>query len=330
MVVALSLSSHVNAIVVESTPTPTATPSAGGLSVRLEKPKTPTNQNTFDLVYVTLDVLKRDVTVTCYKKGPTDSDYVAFGTPAVFPNGGNTGVCSITSSILSAKGDYSFQVIATAGINQATDVEPLSFNTEGPGDPREYSKTRANFCDYKISFKTADDGKTAKIEVYRSENTSFTADNGTKVSTIGIGPNTSGYSITTPPDCNKEYYFVIRAFDTAGNGSNLVGDSVVKVTTTTSSTSTTTSTTTGVTNAPEVQEGAVTVVNLPGSVLGEENTSLISGAEVLGESTPSSAIEEKQDNSAGPSYGIIVGGIVLLTTGAILLYVAKKNQSKTI
>jgi len=254
------------------------------------------------------------VTVVCQKKGPYDTDYVQFGSAQTFINGGNTGECLVTSSILNTKGDYSFRTIATAGSDTDVDTVTVSYNSEGPGDPTGYSKERTNVCDYKIKFHSADDGgKTIKVEIYRSENTSFTADSGSRVDTIMIGSNTDGQSITTPPDCNKQYYFGVRAFDNAGNGSNVVGDSVVKFTTTTT-------TTTGT-------QGEAIALGSPstGSILGKETTE--GEGTILGETTPSatetgpiSLVEFVKKN------GILIVGVLLLIIGIIGLYVSKKKR----
>ncbi len=290
---------------------------AAGLSIRLEQPKTPTNQTEFDITFVTLDLTGRDVTVKCYKKGPTDSDFVAFGTTQTFADGGNTGVCPVTSSILNAKGTYTFKATATADAETVEDSVSLAYNNEGPGDPTGYLKERVNTCDYKIKFHSADDGgKTVKIEVYRSENKTFTADSGSRVDTIILGSNTDGQSITTPPTCSKEYYFAIRAFDSAGNGSNIVGDSEITVTTTTTTTSTTSTT-----------PGAI-LLETPstGSVLGNETTSATEEGKVLGEETATTnkpTVGEFIKNN-----GILILGISLLIIGLIGLYVSKKKTKQ--
>lgn len=291
------------------------------LSVRLEDPKTPTNQNTFDVVFVALDLQKRDVTVTCWKQGPSDSDFVQFGGAQTFPGGGNTGVCPITSSIFTTKGDYTIKAIAKAGIDEKSDSAMVTYNNEGPGDPTNYSKERANLCDYKIKFRSADDsGKTVKVEVYRSENTSFTADSGSRVDTISLGSNTDGTSITTPPDCNKEYYFGVRAFDSAGNGSNVIGDSIVTFTTTTT-------TTTSTVASQQPTQGAIEVLSGEGTILGKETESSTEGT-ILGETTPSADVQKPGQpiQLFLKNNGILIGGIILLIAGTIGLYVSKKKN----
>jgi len=157
------------------------------------------------------------------------------------------------------------------------------------------------------------------VEIYRSENKSFGVDSGSRVDTITIGSNTDGQSITTPPSCSKDYYFGIRAFDSAGNGSNVIGDSIVKFTTTTTSTTTTAGT------SPTVQ-GAIEIPGA-GAVLGKETESSTEGS-ILGEGTP--AAESKVPETLGSyikNHGILIGGIVLLIIGAIGLYVSKKKSA---
>ena len=64
---------------------------AGALSIRIEQPKTPTNQNTFDVVFVTLDLNNTEsVAVSCWKQGPGDGSPVQFDSTQTFTGGGNT------------------------------------------------------------------------------------------------------------------------------------------------------------------------------------------------------------------------------------------------
>src|SRR3972149_5083052 len=204
---------------------------AGDVSVDIETPKTPTRHNSLTINFVTLDIQGRAITVKCYKKGPSDGGFTQFGADLAISAGGNTDNCDVTGSLMNQTGTYQFYVIARAGGDTATSqTVSVDYNTDGPSTPTDYSKSLANSCQYKIHFKTADDGQTTKVEIYRSESTTFTADGGTRVATITIGPNTEHDAYLDKPDCNKDYYFVIRAFDSAGNGSGLVGDSLVTVT----------------------------------------------------------------------------------------------------
>ena len=215
---------------------------APALSVRIMQPKSPTNQSSLKLTVVTLDRLGRAVTVKCFKKGPSDPVAVQFGSDKLIPSGGDSGVCTVTSSIIGNKGTYDFYATATSTYTETSEVVTVDFNTEGPGTPTNYSKGRQSDCDYKINFKSADDsGKTVKVEVYRNQNKEFNADSSTRIRTFDIGSNVEvSFIDSAPGNCQNEYYYAVRAFDAYGNGSGIVGDSAIKVTTTTTSTTTTT------------------------------------------------------------------------------------------
>lgn len=251
------------------------------LSARLSQPKTPTNQNSFNINVVVLDIDNRAVTVKCFKKSPTDAGFSQFGSDINLSAGGNSTNCQVNSSIIGSEGTYEFYAGVTAG-SDSVDTNKISveYKTGGPETPTEYSKEK-NSCVYKIKFKTADDGgKTSKVEIYRNENTSFNTDSGTRVGTVSIGSNTNGEYSDGVPDCNKTYYYAIRAFDSIGNGSGTRGDSEVHTTTTTSTTVTT----------PSPTPRSAIASGTTGNVLGESTTGGKTGdqtGEVMGESTPS-------------------------------------------
>lgn len=270
--------------VISITAVPTAM--AGFLSIKLEEPRTPTNDNSFKINFVALDTQNQSITVKCFKKGPSDSDFVQFGSDIVLPAGGSSGDCIVDSSSMANQGSYQFYVSAQAGADSATSqTVSVDYKTETPGTPSDYSKERfgVNSCDYTIRFKTsADNGKTKKVEIYMSSLTSFSADAGTRVGTVTIGSNQEGHFTTTAPDCSKTFYFAIRAFDDAGNGSGVVGDSNVNVVTTEVTVSPPPA---AVLAAIPVSEGQVT----EGEILGEAQAATEGG--VLGEeATPSAEI----------------------------------------
>ena len=298
--------------------TPVYAVEASNLSIRLEEPKTPTNQNSFGIVFVALDLAKRDVTVTCQKQGPSDGGLVTFGSPQTFTNGGNTGTCMVDSSLLTTAGTYTFKTIATANGDTASDSVTVVYNTEGPGDPREYSKSKPSACEYKIHFKTADDaGKTVKVEIYRSENTSFSADAGTRVSTVNVGSNTERDE-TISGTCDKTYYFAVRAFDSAGNGSNIVGDSETHVTITLRSTTTTSTTTTGGVTTTETGIGAVEVPEGAG-LSGEGETVPTEEGTALGEATGAAEVITLPEGQVkGAKTSIFTKPVIVLLCGILL------------
>lgn len=206
---------------------------AATFSVRIGQPKTPTNQDNFKLTFVALDIQTsgRNITVKCFKKGPSDGGYSQFDGDKILIEGGNTDYCNVTSSILNSNGTYSFYVTAevpSEPILTSTTVF-VDYNNSGPSTPISYSKERLNDCDYKIKFKTANDSKTSKVELYRSDSPSISIDSGHLVTTQNIGPNTEGSFTNSVPTCGKEYYFAIRAVDNSDNVSGITGDSFTKV-----------------------------------------------------------------------------------------------------
>lgn len=212
----------------------TAGSSFAATSVRLQEPQSPTNKDTFNITFVALDTNStQTVTVQCQKKGPGDADFVNFGSLFSLPNGGNTDNCQTNSGILNQNATYQFRVIANGSGSQTSNVVSVDFNNSTPGTPVNYNKTKPDNCTYKISFRTANDsGKTVKVVLYRSTETNFSLDSGHQVNEVSIGSDTDG-SMTdnVSPNCDRTYYFVIRAFDTFGNGSGVVGDSNVTTTT---------------------------------------------------------------------------------------------------
>lgn len=213
------------------------------LSVRLGQPKTPTNQNNLKLTFVALEVGgENDIIVDCYKKFSTDGDFTKFDSKTLIP-GGNTDYCNADSSVLNTAGEYSFYVKAN-GVQSNTVT--VNYNSYFPSTPVSYSKERLNDCDYKIKFKTADDGRTVKVELFRSDTKSISLDSGGRVASTNIGPNTEGEFTNSVPVCGKEYFYVIRAVDNSDNVSGTTGDS----------NTTTTTTTTNVVNPAQVVSGS--------------------------------------------------------------------------
>lgn len=310
------------------------------LDIRIEQPKSPTNINNLKVNFVALDRLGRDITVQCYKKGPSDGGFTQFGATITLSAGGNTANCE-PNTVLASDGTYEFYAFATAGSD--TDFSPtvtVDYNTSGPGTPTNYSKDHPTSCTYVIKFRTADDaGKTVRADLYRSDATSFTADVAHRVDQRFIGSNTNVEITNTVPDCAKTYYYAVRAFDSAGNGSGIVGDSVVTVTTTSSTTTTTTTSTT--TGATGTNQGAVQTGNTGGNVLGTEtgsgsDTGAESDGSVLGEeATPSPEIAETTaagvatpSTSPFNAKNITIGGALL---GGILLlaWLLRKRKPRT-
>ncbi len=283
---------------------------ASSISIRLQQPTSQTGQNSFDLTFVALDTQGGNVTVQCEKKGPLDATFVGFGSPIILTGDGNTDVCHVDSSIVNQTGyTYKFRATATGASGTAPSNEvSVSYNNEGPGTPVDYNKSKPDSCNYKITFKTANDGgKTVKVVLYRSDNASFNLDSGTQVSTLSIGSDTNGEFLNSIPDCDKTYYYALRAFDAYGNASGSIGDSSTQTTTV------------NVTGAPA--EGALVVAG-GGQVLGGETTK--SGEEVLGtESAKTTPTVKPGQNPVSASANWILGHKkISLTVLVIIIVVA--------
>lgn len=206
--------------------------SGGYLSVRLENPKSPTNNNTFSIGFTTMDMTGSTITAKCFKKGPTESVFTQFGNNINIISGGNSGACKVSESIMSTGGTYQFLVKATSSSDSKdSEIVTVDYNTEGPGTPTSYSKTKINNgCEYKIIARSAkDNGKTTFVELYRSDSLSFSADSKTRVHTFNIGSDVLIDHTNSVPDCSKNYYYALKAFDNYGNGSGIVGDENIKI-----------------------------------------------------------------------------------------------------
>ena len=292
-------------------------------SIRLQQPETPTNKDTFNITFVALDTNNNPVTVQCYKKAPSDGTFVAFGSAINLSAGGNTDSCQVNSGVIPVDGVYQFKATAN-GVDSNTVSVDRNGSTK-PGTPTNYNKTKPDNCTYKIEFRTANDsGKTVKVVLYRSSETSFSVDSGHQVNSVNIGSDTNG-SMTdnVSPNCDTTYYYVIRAFDVYGNGSDVGGDS--NVTTTTVNPTTT-----------EVQgQGAIPVGGTGGgSVLGSQ-TGEKAGGEVLGtESAKPTTVEEKETIGQNPVSSVTnwiathkkISLLVLFLVGAISYYLYRRYK----
>lgn len=275
-------------------PVKAATNGDSNLSIRMESPKTPTRLQDWTLAFTTLDIEKRAMTVKCFVKKPVGS-FSQFDTDKTFPatldkSSGGSGSCQVNSSVMGEQGTYEFYVTATAGAGEdVTDISSVLYDTDGPGKPTSYSKDHPSSCRWVIKFHTADDGGlTQKVEIYSSDSTNFDTHSGTRVGTVNIGSNQDGEFIhDRGSDCDKTWYYVIRAFDSLGNQSAHLGDEIVHITT--------------LAPSPTSTTGAIVVTSATGSVLGKEtNVDGSESGEVKGiETSPPSPSVEGQGLLAG-------------------------------
>ena len=267
-----------------------AASAATALEVRIETPEAVVGSPDFQIGFVTLDILGRDITVECFK----NSDVLPFASYPLLA-GGSSGNCQINAAVMPADGDYEFYVkaVTTSGANETAESNHVNVKlAAAPGTPYNYDRNDGS-CLNVITFTTADDGgKTVKVELYRSLATSFTADASTFVAEQVILSNTAGSFSIAAPGCSNDYFYALRAVNAFGFGSGFVGDKDVNVDThTVTNTKTTTITTPGAASS-----GAIAVEGTP-LPAGE-----VQGAETVGE-------EAVPGESAGSVLGAVTEAV---------------------
>ena len=295
------------------------------LNIRLEQPDTPTGSGNLNIGFVVLDIIGgRNITVDCWKKGPSDLDFSVFSTLTV-QAGGNSGTCD---AVFNTDGVYEIYAKATAGSDSAdSQIEPVSvnLNSQAPGTPLNYDRDGDN-CG--VTFTTANDGLTSKVELYRSKDREFTADASTFSTSVNILPNTSG-SLADPLGNCGDYLYAIRAVSASGAGSGFVGDEETNVET---KTRTRTRTITRTTTASASQSGAIPTEG--GTIAGEETKP--EEGEVAGEKTEEGKIngETAEGETAGET-SLMSGAknswlwiILALIVLGIAYYAYKKSSGK--
>lgn len=192
--------------------------------VKIETPETPVANASLEIGFVTLDIDDRLLEAQCYKvAGPT-----AVPTQYVAKAGGNSGSCLIDGTVMPSDGIYQFYVVVSTGEEGPTvqsDTVTVELVSVAPSTPLNYSRA-AGSCT--VSFTTANDGLTDKVELYRSTETSFIATTPVTVS-ASIGPNVNGTLTDPNADCGGSYYYAIRAVAANSLGSAFVGDQGVTV-----------------------------------------------------------------------------------------------------
>ncbi len=258
---------------------------AANFVLSIQELKTPSNTKDLKLEFKALHLNNGVITAKCLKKGPSDSGFSQFGSDIVLSAGGNSSYCDLSNAI-NDNGSYQFTVQATDGVDTATKTVSLDYNTSTPGTPHDYRKENinSNNCDFKIHFKTdADSGKTVKVELYRSTDSAFSANNESLVHSVNIGSDQEYDIYNSVPDCSKTYYYALRAFDNTGNGSGLIGDRIT-ITTTTTTTETTV-------NQADQTTGAIPVI----------------GADIPSETNPTITPEGQEETTLGGDTGQVLG-----------------------
>ncbi len=261
-------------------------------SIRLEQPTTPTNIKNLNIGFVVLDIEGRSMYVECFKQGPGEISFSSFDTVGVAA-GGNSGTCDIT---LLTDGEYKFYATVSAGGDSSTSESlKVALASAAPDTPLNYDRDDDSCT---VTFQTANDGLTAKVELYRSVHDEFVADASTFAQSKDILPNTDG-SLTDPLGNCDDYYYVIRAVSEAGIGSGFVGDEDVNVETRTRTRTRTEETI--------VRTGGGAILTEGGTVAGETEGETGEEGMVQGEENIEGGTGAASGKVAGEEEGEVVG-----------------------
>jgi hypothetical protein len=193
------------------------------LNVKIAEPKTPTAKSKFDIGFVTLDSDGKNVTVEC-----KESSYGTFQTHALRP-GGDSGVCNVDEKVITKSGIYEFFVIAKTSSGSVTSQKvKVEVLLDTPSPVEEYEKTKKS-CTYELNFTTPNEQNISKVQIFRSETNTFTADQTTLVEEISVTPNQKVTYTDTLPDCEKDFYYALRTLNKVNNTSSFVVDETVQV-----------------------------------------------------------------------------------------------------
>jgi len=198
---------------------------------------------------------------------------------------------------------------------KTTPEESFNVDFTAPSGVSEYRKERKDANVYKICWKNPDNNDLDRVLIFRSEKTNEGFD---KVAEVSGSKNEEKCFENGTPD-SKDYYYVTRAVDHAGNASSTVGDSEV---TTTQVLGTTSEATPSLTPA---------VVNLPlAEVTGEQQVQegqILGGTTDEGEISQPGVIQQVTQQVTGLGWLRILG-IVVVLGGIILLIVSllKRNR----
>ena len=190
-----------------------------GPSMVIQKLPDYVNYQDFKLSYSALTDNPGDIIQVQFYFNKDGGSFSAFGGIQT----GASGQVSVTSSQMGESGKkYCFkaEIVGTGGSDQTC----TTFDNSAPDSPGGFSKERLGPSTYKIKWHTPNNDDFAQVYIYRSDNPDFSADDSHFVHAQGGEKDKDMDWTDNGVDLNKDYYYVIRALDKAGNSSGLVGD----------------------------------------------------------------------------------------------------------
>ncbi len=322
-----------------------AQPAQALTSVRIEEPYNNsaeftldaiTNQTSLKVDFVVLNTDNLSLTAQCQQQ-KNDGAWSNISTNYTIKAGGNSGYCEAKD--LENTQNYDFRVVVSGdGPDKISDEVRVGLETSGPDKPVNYSKNPGNYCEDKIGFRTANDGQTTSVEVYRSTDSDhFTAKPETRVTTIPIGPSQEYTLTTSKPNCDDTYYYVIRAFDVNGNASDLVGDLEIKTVIIESNNGTTQTVQLGAIPAGSAFIGGDTAGGTTAGESAEDTTGTTEDETATDETTAEPSATESTDGAVLGSatetfmsflsrFGLPIGVGLIVLAGLYIIFFGKRNE----
>jgi hypothetical protein len=228
------------------------------------------------------------------------------------------------ADIFDGEGKYHFYAKAVIeGVEQESSATITTIvDRSAPSNVTDYRKERVSANDFKLYWKCPGDADVGKTYIYRSKETSFTADSTTRIQEIVCSPNESKIT-TVVGEGDTKYYFALRAIDHAGNASGVVTDAPGEVIAGEVAGASTQDGTGGPLDGSQLAEGRV--VKLPKEGSGEDESESGSDGE-LGGGISSEAGEvkgESEKKSSSKFWLVGVGAGALLVLG----YLSKRKRS---
>lgn len=284
--------------------------------VSISEPGEYVNYNIFNLSYSALSDDPGAITAQFYFRKESGS-FTAFG-PILT---GASGQVSVGSDQVNDQTKYFFKVEINGGAG--ADETSTIYDSGGPGSVQNYWKEKVAPGFYKLHWKNPSDSDSHRVFIYRSDQTSFTADASHKVGEVGGTPNAEMTWENTTPDASSEYYYALRVVDKAGNSSGLVTDAPGTVTAT-SVLGTTTQASTG---------GSSQVSQLPKEEVLSETTDSTGGVTPSPEPTrrvliPTQVLEKIAGDGKGGLIAAIIGVILLLASGYYFLFIRLRRKPR--
>jgi hypothetical protein len=137
----------------------------------------------------------------------------------------------VNGSQFGSEGKFWFEVVVD-GVSTPNGETSTTLDTTAPGAVSDFGKDRTNGgTTYHIHWKNPSDTDYAKVFIYRGTEAGFNADDSHKIADAGGNPSDTMSWDDNGLDANKDYFYMIRALDKAGNSSSLVGDAGITTTT---------------------------------------------------------------------------------------------------